>query len=740
VAVLNVAPLTAPSITTQPTNQSDQLGITGSFAVAATGTPTPTYQWNEVLPNGTTNILNDSFVNGDGETYSGSINTELFVSNFTTNDSGNYYFVTISNTAGSTNSQNAYLTVLLVPPAVTVQPLSQANASGQSVTFSVTATGSYLGYQWYFITNGGGTNLLSDGAGLSGESYTGSATTGLTINKIQTNDIGYYFVEVTNTASATNSMSALLGVIQLPPPSVIVYSNAGSVYLQNFDSLPSFGTFYTNSVNAANPAVINGTNYSFGIVSPQFDFAAPILSNGIPGGLGLSNTMSGWYGWSQGGSGANTNYFGVNCGDFTTGGIQDYGPTNSYAASTNRALGLQTTSSFGPAAFAARFTNGTAVTFSNINLSYTGELWRQSTLAKSLTFHYVVDNTGTNTFDANPADYFYLSSLDVNFPTNAADAGGTNATGTLLMSTNISVSNQPITNWSPGAVLWLVWSYTNTTGKAQGIGIDDLSFSAIAAPTVATAAATGVTSSGATLNATVNPNGAATAYWFLYGTNSLFNNNTPTNTLSAGSNPQSVNISISGLLPGTAYQYQIVATNVVNASSDAGTNFTTSAALTPPMAVVTNLTSAIGFTPLSVTFSNLSMGATNYLWSFGDGVTLTTSQNTNVSYSYTTGIYTNILTVYGLGGTNAATNVNSIVVKPQAVLSGTMIVGGTSFIFGGTNGPAGVQFRIVSTNNLTVPLSNWPTVFAGTFNMDGSYNYTNTSATNSAGFFRLVSP
>jgi hypothetical protein len=51
--------------------------------------------------------------------------------------------------------------------------------------------------------------------------------------------------------------------------------------------------------------------------------------------------------------------------------------------------------------------------------------------------------------------------------------------GTLAQNqTNMSVLNQAITNWAPGAALWLVWQMTDATGKAQGLGIDHLSFSA----------------------------------------------------------------------------------------------------------------------------------------------------------------------------------------------------------------------------------------------------------------------
>jgi hypothetical protein len=51
--------------------------------------------------------------------------------------------------------------------------------------------------------------------------------------------------------------------------------------------------------------------------------------------------------------------------------------------------------------------------------------------------------------------------------------------GTLAANqTNLSVVNQTITNWPPGAALWLLWVMADPSGKAQGLAIDSLSFSA----------------------------------------------------------------------------------------------------------------------------------------------------------------------------------------------------------------------------------------------------------------------
>jgi hypothetical protein len=50
--------------------------------------------------------------------------------------------------------------------------------------------------------------------------------------------------------------------------------------------------------------------------------------------------------------------------------------------------------------------------------------------------------------------------------------------------TNLSVVNQVITNWPPGAALWLVWQMTDPAGRSQGLAIDNLSFSASSQGTV----------------------------------------------------------------------------------------------------------------------------------------------------------------------------------------------------------------------------------------------------------------
>lgn len=80
-------------------------------------------------------------------------------------------------------------------------------------------------------------------------------------------------------------------------------------------------------------------------------------------------------------------------------------------------------------------------------------------------------------------------------------------------------------------------------------------------PTVSTGSATSISSTSATLNGAVNPNGDTTAYLFKYGTTTSYGNTTNAENIGSGNSSLSVNKSISGLQPNTTYHYAIYAGN-----------------------------------------------------------------------------------------------------------------------------------------------------------------------------------
>jgi len=179
---VNVAPV-APTITTQPGNQTVTAGQTAAFAVVASGTAPLSYQWQK------------SGVNIAGAT-AASYTTPATV----TSDSGSTFGVVVSNTTGTVTSVAATLTVnaAVVAPAITAQPVGQTVTAGQTASFAVTATGTApLSYQW----QKSGVNI----AGATSSSYSTPATT--------TADNGTTFrVVVSNTAGTVTSVAATLTV------------------------------------------------------------------------------------------------------------------------------------------------------------------------------------------------------------------------------------------------------------------------------------------------------------------------------------------------------------------------------------------------------------------------------------------------------------------------------------------------------------------------------------------------
>lgn len=215
----------APTIATDPTNQTVLAGQSAEFAVAATGTAPLRYQWwfNSTAVAGATNAL-------------------LVVANAQSTNVGSY-FVVVTNVAGVVTSAVAMLTVNM-PPSITTQPSSLAVTVSNSASFSVTALGDPpLRYQWYFNTN---TPITS-------------ATNAVhTIASALTNHAGAYAVVVTNSFGAVTSAVATLTVTS----SVVLLPGAYFVATNGSDSNPGtlVSPFLTLS-KGLNTITTSGTVY-----------------------------------------------------------------------------------------------------------------------------------------------------------------------------------------------------------------------------------------------------------------------------------------------------------------------------------------------------------------------------------------------------------------------------------------------------------------------------------------------
>jgi hypothetical protein len=96
-------------------------------------------------------------------------------------------------------------------------------------------------------------------------------------------------------------------------------------------------------------------------------------------------------------------------------------------------------------------------------------------------------------------------------------------------------------------------------------------------PTVGTATVGGITSTGAIVDATVNPGLNATTVEVQYGLTNAYGQTTATQIVPAGSGPTSVQIPVSGLVASTTYHARLVATNADGSQASTDLSFTTTA-------------------------------------------------------------------------------------------------------------------------------------------------------------------
>lgn len=184
----------APSLS-GPNNQIVIQGNNATFSASVAGNPAPTLQWRR---NGA------DIVGATSTTYT------LTNAQYPTDD-GAVFSLVATNAAGAvTNS--ATLTVI-VPPTISVQPVSLVVTNTQAASFSVTATGVPTpGYQWLF----------------NGNPIFGATNSTYNIASATSANIGSYAVAVTNTAGSITSSNAILTVNSLMAITTLSPANAST--------------------------------------------------------------------------------------------------------------------------------------------------------------------------------------------------------------------------------------------------------------------------------------------------------------------------------------------------------------------------------------------------------------------------------------------------------------------------------------------------------------------------------
>jgi len=230
-----------PTILVPPVSLSVPAGSNATFCVTAIGTAPLSYQWQF-----------------NGTNVSGATGTSFTRASVAAINEGTYT-VMVTNTFGGTNA-SATLGVL-GPPFIIAQPTNQTVFLGSNATFSVTAGGGTLSYQWQF----NGTNLA------------GATSNAFAIPSVQRSNLGGYSVMVTNAYGFVMSTQAMLAVGAAP-----------SVTLQPSNQTASVGAPVTFSVVASGNAPLAYQWHFNGVSLPGATGAACVLTN-------LQTNMTGSY-------------------------------------------------------------------------------------------------------------------------------------------------------------------------------------------------------------------------------------------------------------------------------------------------------------------------------------------------------------------------------------------------------------------------------------------------------------
>jgi pectate lyase len=230
VAQLTVNTPDAPSIITQPRDQTVSPGGTATFAVTAGGSEPLSYQW---CHNTNTPVADAT-------------DSTLTITNVQSENAGTYSVI-VSNIVGGIVSSNAILAINTNPvaPVFTLQPASQVVLLGSSVSFTALAAGTKpITYQW-----------SKDSIPIPG-----AALSTLILTNVQPADEGSYTVTASNAVNTATSDPAQLTVTAIVPV-------ANSDY-----DLTGFGRYTTGG------GVISTNNPAYVQVYTPLDFANALQS------------------------------------------------------------------------------------------------------------------------------------------------------------------------------------------------------------------------------------------------------------------------------------------------------------------------------------------------------------------------------------------------------------------------------------------------------------------------------
>jgi hypothetical protein len=196
----------------------------------------------------------------------------------------------------------------------------------------------------------------------------------------------------------------------------------------------------------------------------------------------------------------------------------------------------------------------------------------------------VRDNTATLNASVNPNGMATTVYFEYGTSTGYGARSSSKSIGAGRSAVNVAIG---ISGLSFNTVYHVRVVASNAVGTNAGA---DQAFATTGRPVIRAGAASGMTSTTATLGATVDPSGHKASWYFQYGTSTGYGLVTPTRSSSSANGTRNVTEPIAGLTAGTTYHYRLVATNSDGTTYGPDTAFATAG---PPLTLATSSTAVL---------------------------------------------------------------------------------------------------------------------------------------------------
>jgi parallel beta-helix repeat protein len=412
------------------------------------------------------------------------------------------------------------------------------NPRPQGLDYDMGAYEFFLASSVPTAATGSATNITLSSATLNGTLNPNGAST------------WYYFEYGTTTSygSTTTTTSAGSGTTAVPV----------SADISGLDS----GTYHYRLVGANSAGTNYGSDQTF-VTSPS---APLVTTNPATSVTTNSATLNG----TVNPTGASTTYY------------FEYGTTTSYGSTTTTTSAGSGTSAIAVSSDISGLELGTTYHFRLVATNSVGttngsdQTFTTNALAPSVTTDAatsVASDTATLNGTINPngtgTTYYFEYGTTTTYGSTTTTTSAGSGSSTVSVNTHIK-----------GLNLSTTYHYqlvaTNSVGTSHG-GDETFTTSTepISEPTVITGSTTSITSSSATLNGTVNPNGSSTICYFEYGTTTAYDFFTASQNIGSGSSSVTVSATISDLISDTTYHYRLTATNSAGTSFGVDKTFST---------------------------------------------------------------------------------------------------------------------------------------------------------------------